>query len=154
MSVCRMVKTKKRDSYRRDGDTYRVSGFALSDSYGAVIRKAAAPLLEKEVNYDMCSLIVSQARVVNLPLESGAWTLGVFLKGLGGLVMAKRLILGVYMPENCVSYKTFMQLMGSELVRFSTSYRSQPAVRRQVLNYLVSHVYYILMAKEGISQYA
>ena len=105
MSVCRMVKTKKGDSYRRHGDTYRVPGFSLSDSYAAVIRKAAAPLLEKKVNYDMCCLIVSQARVVNLPLETGAWTLGMFLQGLGGLVKAKRLILGVYMPENSVSYK-------------------------------------------------
>ena len=105
MSVCRMVKTKKGDSYRRHGDTCRVSGFALCDSYAAVIRKAAAPLLEKKVNYDMCSLIVSQARVVNLPLEAGAWTLGGFLQGLGGLVKAKRLTLGVYMHESSVSNK-------------------------------------------------
>ena len=83
MSVCRMVKTKKGDGYRRHGDICRVSGFMQSDSYDVVIKKAAVPLLRKKVNFDTCSLIVSQTRVVNLPLESGAWTLGEFLKDLG-----------------------------------------------------------------------
>ena len=78
-----MVKTKKGDGYRRHGDRCRVSGFMHSDSYD-VIKKAAVPLLRKKVNFDTCSLIVSQAPVVNLPLESGAWTLGGVLERIGG----------------------------------------------------------------------
>eukprot|EP00731_Ephydatia_muelleri_P036661 Em0300g3a len=74
-------------------------GFMHSDSYD-VIKKAAVPLLRKKVNFDTGSLIVSQAPVVNLPLESGAWTLGGVLERIGGMGKAKRLVLGIYMPED------------------------------------------------------
>ena len=63
-----------------------------------VVRKAATPLLKDTVDYDECYIVMTNARVLNLPLENGkSWTLGGYLDELGG---SKRRILGVYIPNN------------------------------------------------------
>lgn len=96
MAVCRMVKTKK--GYQRSGDNIRPSGFKDDDSYDDALRKAATPLLDGKVDYDDCYLVMSNARILNLPLISGkTWTLGGYLRELGG---SKRRIIGVYIPKN------------------------------------------------------
>ena len=94
-----MVKTRK--GYQRTGYNFRQSGFKDDDTYEQVLRKAATPLLQSKVDYENCHLIMSNARVVNLPLQSGkAWTLGGYLRELGG---SKRRIIGVYIPNHVSS---------------------------------------------------
>ena len=117
MNVCRMKKTKS-DGYRRDGELHRVSGFTYEDNYvyNTTLRKALAPILDKAAKYKKSSLIMAGGRVSNLPLLSKkcSWSLGGFMEELGGFEKGKRLVIGVYIP-NDVSWLTGVKYFISHL---------------------------------------
>ncbi|KAL5481464.1 hypothetical protein EMCRGX_G021625 [Ephydatia muelleri] len=103
MNVCRMKKKKnKSDGYKRQGEVHRVSGFMHEDNYDTTLRKAVAPLLDKAANYNKCHLVMAGGRVSNLPLISKQrpWSLGGFMEELGGFEKGKRLVIGVYVPND------------------------------------------------------
>eukprot|EP00731_Ephydatia_muelleri_P017855 Em0010g953a len=101
MNVCRMKKNKS-DGYKRQGEVHRVSGFMHEDNYDTTLRKAVAPLLDKAANYNKCHLVMAGGRVSNLPLISKQrpWSLGGFMEELGGFEKGKRLVIGVYVPND------------------------------------------------------
>ncbi|KAL5510855.1 hypothetical protein EMCRGX_G006465 [Ephydatia muelleri] len=97
-----MKKKNKSDGYKRQGEVHRVSGFMHEDNYDTTLRKAVAPLLDKAANYNKCHLVMAGGRVSNLPLISKQrpWSLGGFMEELGGFEKGKRLVIGVYVPND------------------------------------------------------
>eukprot|EP00731_Ephydatia_muelleri_P012837 Em0007g147a len=95
-------KKNKSDGYKRQGEVHRVSGFMHEDNYDTTLRKAVAPLLDKAANYNKCHLVMAGGRVSNLPLISKQrpWSLGGFMEELGGFEKGKRLVIGVYVPND------------------------------------------------------
>ena len=73
--------------------------------YITMLRKAAAPLLDKHIRYNICSLVMAEGRGSSLPLLSKgcSWGLGGFMEELGGFEKSKRLVIGVYIPNDDVS---------------------------------------------------
>eukprot|EP00731_Ephydatia_muelleri_P038026 Em0632g3a len=71
-------------------------------NYDTTLRKAVAPLLDKAANYNKCHLVMAGGRVSNLPLISKQrpWSLGGFMEELGGFEKGKRLVIGVYVPND------------------------------------------------------
>ena len=109
---CVQNETKnKSDEYKRQGEVHRVSRFMHEDNYDTTLRKAVAPLLDKAANYNKCHLVMAGGRVSNLPLLSKQrpWSLGGFMEELGGFEKGKRLVIGVYVP-NDVSSPAYMVL--------------------------------------------
>ena len=104
-------KVRLSDGYKRQGEVHRVSGFMHEDNYDTTLRKAVAPLLDKAANYKKCHLVMAGGRVSNLPLLSKQrpWSLGGFMEELGGFEKGKRLVIGVYVP-NDVSSPAYMVL--------------------------------------------
>jgi hypothetical protein len=104
MNVCRMKKTKS-DGFKRHGQLHRVSGLTYEDDYLTTVRKATAPLLDKRIRYNMCSLVMAGGRVSNMPLlgKGCSWSVGGFMEELGGFEKSKRLVIGVYIPNDDVS---------------------------------------------------
>eukprot|EP00731_Ephydatia_muelleri_P000709 Em0001g709a len=72
------------------------------NNYDTTLRKAVAPLLDKAANYKKCHLVMAGGRVSNLPLLSKQrpWSLGGFMEELGGFEKGKRLVIGVYVPND------------------------------------------------------
>ncbi|KAL5468800.1 hypothetical protein EMCRGX_G029920 [Ephydatia muelleri] len=72
------------------------------NNYDTTLRKAVAPLLDKAANYNKCHLVMAGGRVSNLPLISKQrpWSLGGFMEELGGFEKGKRLVIGVYVPND------------------------------------------------------
>ena len=103
------MKKKKSDGYKRQGEVHRVSGFMHEDNYDTTLRKAVAPLLDKAANYNKCHLVMAGGRVSNLPLISKQrpWSLGGFMEELGEFEKGKRLVIGVYVPNDVSSPPTW-----------------------------------------------
>ena len=60
------------------------------------LRKATAPLLDKHIRNNMCSLVMAGGRASNLPLLGNgcSWGLGGFMEELGGFEKARGWLLG------------------------------------------------------------
>lgn len=89
-------------TFKQDGEKCRVSGFRPSDTYSTAVLKAACTMnYEHDAIQEKGTLVVGRVRVVNSLLQNGKpWTLGGYLEELGG---SKRMILGVYVPNEIVS---------------------------------------------------
>lgn len=101
MVVCKMRKTIG-GTFKRDGEKSRVAGFRPSDTYSTAVLKAACTMnYEHDAIQEKGTLVIGRVRVVNSLLQNGKpWTLGGYLEELGG---SKRIILGVYVPNEIVS---------------------------------------------------
>ena len=84
---------------------HRVSGLKYEDDYMTTLHKATAPLLDKRIRRNMCSLVIAGGRVSNLPLlgRGCSWSLGGFMEELGRFEKSKRLVIGVYILNDDVS---------------------------------------------------
>ena len=95
-----MMKSKCGHTFRRSGENVRIAGFSLNDSYQEFVTRAGKILYQNTTDFGKTSIIVSQARLPNMPLEGKEkWTLGGYLRESGTILHKNRLVFGIYQPK-------------------------------------------------------
>ncbi|KAL5476087.1 hypothetical protein EMCRGX_G025992 [Ephydatia muelleri] len=100
------------------GEVHRVSGFMHEDNYDTTLRNVhGAPLLDKATNYYKCHLVLAGGPVSNFPplSKQRPWSLDGFMEELGGFEKGKRLVIGVYVPNDESPVHVIQQLTTTDI---------------------------------------
>ena len=107
----------KNGRYKRCGDNIRIPGFTANDTYQVVTKKAALAWCDK-CDAKSCSLIISNGRILDAPLQDDRpWNLGGFFAGMGGMQKLSRMVIGIHIPVR--------KQMSCSCINLSTSFYSQ-----------------------------
>ena len=88
-----------------------------NDTYQVVVKKAAQAWCDKS-DEKSCSLIISNGRILDAPLQNDRpWSLGGFFAEIGGMQKLSRMVIGIHIPVS-------MQ-MSCSCINLSTSFYSQ-----------------------------
>ena len=97
LTVCRMEKCKN-GRFKRCSDNIKIPGFTSNDTYQVVLKKAAQAWCH-ESDEKSCSLIISNGRILDAPLQNDRpWSLGGFFAEIGGMQKLSRMVIGIHIP--------------------------------------------------------
>ena len=93
--------------FKRCSDNIRIPGFTANDTYQVVVTKAAQAWCDTP-DAKSCTLIMSNGRVLDVPLPNGKpWNLGGFLAEIGGMQKLSRTAIGIHIEVSIQMLHSF-----------------------------------------------